>query len=163
MYGCRFNKNDFRLRTDGRKEVESLIYVIAGLASGVISGMGIGGGVILIPALTIFLSFEQHAAQAVNLIYFIPTAVVALVTHIKNKKIQARILPRIIAAGVIGAVAGSLLASALEGGLLRKLFGGFLLLMAIHEFFKKDSNEQGQNQKENNAKEAKRDYEKRRV
>ena len=52
-----------------------MILILIGLISGIISGMGIGGGTILIPALTIILSMEQNTAQAINLIYFIPTAV----------------------------------------------------------------------------------------
>lgn len=50
--------------------------------------MGIGGGTILIPIMTIFLGFDQKTAQAVNLIYFIPTAITALTIHIKNKQIE---------------------------------------------------------------------------
>ena len=47
-----------------------LLFLI-GLVSGIISGMGIGGGTILIPALSIFFDYEQHTAQNFNLIYFI--------------------------------------------------------------------------------------------
>lgn len=55
-----------------------------GFFSGIISGMGIGGGTILIPALLFLTEVNQQQAQGVNLIYFIPTAVVALITHRKN-------------------------------------------------------------------------------
>lgn len=62
--------------------------IITGFLSGIIGGMGIGGGTILIPIMTIFLGFDQKTAQAVNLIYFIPTALTALTIHIKNKQIE---------------------------------------------------------------------------
>ena len=62
--------------------------IITGFLSGIIGGMGIGGGTILIPIMTIFLGFDQKTAQAVNLIYFIPTAITALTIHIKNKQIE---------------------------------------------------------------------------
>ncbi|MGN0134608.1 MAG: TSUP family transporter, partial [Anaerotignum sp.] len=55
-----------------------------GFFSGIISGMGIGGGTILIPALLFLTGIDQHQAQGVNLIYFIPTAITALITHQKK-------------------------------------------------------------------------------
>jgi uncharacterized membrane protein YfcA len=69
-----------------------LIYMAIGAAAGIVSGMGIGGGVILIPALTMILGAEQHSAQGANLIYFIPTAVAAIFTHAKNKAIETKLL-----------------------------------------------------------------------
>jgi len=113
------------------------LYVVTGILAGVISGMGIGGGAILIPALTFVFKFNQQAAQSVNLIYFIPTAAVALIAHIKNKKIEKKALWKIIILGLAGAVLGALLALAVDSSLLRRLFGGFLLLMGAVEFFKK--------------------------
>ena len=65
-----------------------MILILIGLISGIISGMGIGGGTILIPALTIILNMEQKTAQAINLIYFIPTAVTAVITHLKANNIE---------------------------------------------------------------------------
>lgn len=111
--------------------------VFAGIVSGIISGMGIGGGTILIPALTMIWSIEQKAAQNINLIYFIPTAIVALIAHIKNKKIEKDILITIIIGGLIGAVAGSFLAMKMDSHLLRKIFGFFLFIMGIAELLKK--------------------------
>ena len=59
-----------------------MIYLIlAGLVSGIISGMGIGGGIILIPILTIFLGFDQKVAQGITLLYFIPTAIFSLIIN----------------------------------------------------------------------------------
>ncbi|MBR5156207.1 MAG: sulfite exporter TauE/SafE family protein [Clostridia bacterium] len=112
--------------------------VISGFAAGIISGMGIGGGTILIPALSIFLSIDQHTAQGVNLLYFIPTAVVALFVHIKNKAIDYKIAIPIIISGIAGAVGGSYLALVIHAKLLKKLFGGFLFFMGIYEICKKD-------------------------
>lgn len=111
--------------------------ILAGILSGIISGMGIGGGTILIPALTILWGIEQKTAQNINLIYFIPTACIALITHIKNKKVEKSILIVIILGGLVGAVAGSLLALKLDSAFLKKIFGGFLLIMGIIEFSKK--------------------------
>ena len=52
-----------------------MTYILIGLVSGVISGMGIGGGTILIPALCFIMNLEQQQAQNINLLFFIPTAV----------------------------------------------------------------------------------------
>ena len=117
--------------------MNGILLVLIGVLSGVLSGMGIGGGVVLIPALSIFFSVRQQTAQSINLLYFIPTAVIALITHVKNKKVETKILPGIIITGMIGAVTGSLVAIAANPDVLRKFFGGFLLLIGTVEVFKK--------------------------
>ena len=63
-----------------------ILEILTGFLSGIISGMGIGGGTILIPALSLFLNINQHTAQGVNLLFFIPTAIVALFIHKKKRK-----------------------------------------------------------------------------
>ncbi len=115
---------------------------LVGLISGVISGMGIGGGVILIPALTLIFGFDQKVAQNINLLYFIPTAIIAIFVHSKNKTIEKQGLFKIIIFGIIGAIFGSIIAINLNGEILRKIFGWFLLIMGISEILKK---EKGQN------------------
>jgi uncharacterized membrane protein YfcA len=113
-----------------------VVLLITGILSGIISGMGIGGGCILIPALVILTGIEQHAAQSINLIYFIPTAVVALVVHIIKKSIEFKTAIPVALAGMAGAFAGSKLAISMEGAILRKLFGAFLLIVGICEIIK---------------------------
>lgn len=98
--------------------------------------MGIGGGAILIPALVIFLGVEQHVAQSVNLLFFIPTAVAALVIHIKNKNVAVKSALIIVGCGIAGAIAGAYLATSLSGNLLKRLFGVFLFVMGIYEIFR---------------------------
>jgi uncharacterized membrane protein YfcA len=117
-----------------------IILILIGIASGIISGMGIGGGAILIPALVIVLNPEQHTAQGVNLLFFIPTAVVALFIHIKNKKIDFKMAVPIIIFGLCGAFLGSWLAARIAGGDLKRLFGVFLLAMSLYEMFRKGKN-----------------------
>ena len=114
------------------------IYVIIGLLSGIISGMGIGGGTILVPALSIIYGMQQQAVQKINLIYFIPTAFIALITHVKQGNIEKKPLPPIIAFGLIGAAAGSLAAMGMQADILRRCFGFFLLAMGLYEFVRKD-------------------------
>lgn len=112
--------------------------ILIGIISGIISGMGIGGGTILIPALSIFLDYDQKLAQNINLIYFIPTAVIALFTHVKSGNIEKQVLWKIILFGFAGAAVGSIIAVNIDSGLLRKLFGFFLLFMGLSEIFKKE-------------------------
>jgi len=114
-----------------------MVLFLIGVVSGIVSGMGIGGGAILIPALIIFIKPEQHVAQSVNLLFFIPTAIVALIIHIKNKHIDFKMALPIIITGLIGAFFGSKLAISMPGNTLRKWFGVFLLIMGIYEMFRK--------------------------
>lgn len=111
--------------------------IIIGLLSGIISGMGIGGGSILIPSLVLFNNVKQLQAQGINLVVFIPVAVIALFTHKKEGNLDTKYSKKIIIGGIVGAIAGSLLAMKIEQDNLRKYFGVFLLLIGIYEFFKK--------------------------
>jgi len=114
-----------------------LWYLVAGLASGVVSGLGIGGGTILIPALDILFRMDQQQAQHINLIYFIPTAIIALITHKKEGNIEAKAVWRLVWFGLIGAAAGSMIAIRLDAAILKKLFGWFLLAMGCMEVMKR--------------------------
>lgn len=114
-----------------------MIVILIGLAAGIISGMGIGGGAILIPALVLFVKPEQHIAQSVNLLFFIPTAIVALIIHIRNKSVDFKMGIPIVICGLAGAILGSKLALSIDGSILRKVFGVFLLAMGIYELFGK--------------------------
>lgn len=115
-----------------------MILFLIGLISGIISGMGIGGGTILIPALVIFANPDQHVAQSVNLIFFIPTAVIALIVHIRNKRIDFSVAIPIIIFGLLGAYIGAQMAIRLPGSLLKKYFGFFLLILGIYEMLRRD-------------------------
>nr|WP_317856462.1 sulfite exporter TauE/SafE family protein [Chakrabartyella piscis] len=111
--------------------------VVIGFVSGIISGMGIGGGTILIPALVLLLDIGQQQAQGINLLYFLPTAAVALWTHNKNQNVVWDHVKPIAVWGIVGAIIGSLVAISLDGEVLRKIFGGFLLLMGLREIRQK--------------------------
>ena len=106
-------------------------FAIAGFAFGIIGGMGMGGGVILIPVLTLFLGVSQKEAQGLNLLCFLPMAGFALGSHIKKKQVEFPIAIVLAITGVLGSVAGAYLASLMESELLRRIFGGFLILLGI--------------------------------
>ena len=114
-----------------------IIAILAGLVCGVLSGFGIGGGSLLMVWMTAVLSMEQKAAQGINLLYFLPTAAAALIFHTKNRLIEWKaVVPAAIAGSVTAALA-ALLSANLEMSLLRKLFGGFLILVGLSEVFLK--------------------------
>ncbi|MFA5528656.1 MAG: sulfite exporter TauE/SafE family protein [Peptostreptococcales bacterium] len=109
-----------------------MIFLI-GFLSGILSGMGIGGGSILIPSLIFFTDISQHQAQGINLIVFVPAAISALFIHNKNKYIEYKLAVPIIISGVIFALIGSLLASKISPDYLRNIFAIFLLIVGILE------------------------------
>lgn len=107
------------------------IIIIASVLGGVIGGMGMGGGTLLIPLLTLCAGLEQHLAQSINLIAFIPMSVVALVIHKKNGYVCFKKSAPIACAALIGAVCGSLAAGYVGGYVLRSVFGAFLTVLGI--------------------------------
>lgn len=119
-----------------------MLNAMFGFISGIISGMGIGGGVILIPLLAIFTSLGQHEAQGINLLYFLPTAAAALVIHIRNKKIKFPYAMKLVLFSLPWAIAASRLSVTLKSGILRKIFAVFLFITGIYQIFSKEqSNE----------------------
>lgn len=110
---------------------------LVGFCAGIISGMGIGGGTILIPALLFLTDISQQQAQGINLVYFIPTALVALFIHRRQGNLSAKLAKPLALLGLAGAAAGAWLAVSLESAVLRRLFGGFLFLMGLSELCKK--------------------------
>lgn len=109
------------------------ILILTGVISGVIGGMGMGGGTLLIPLLTIFLDFEQKSAQGINLLVFIPMAIVALIIHIKNKLVDFNVGIPIVLTGIIFSIGGSYLASLISNNFLQKIFAVFLLIIGINQ------------------------------
>ncbi len=110
-----------------------MFIILISFLAGIVGGMGIGGGTILIPSLVFFFSVKQQIAQSVNLISFIPTAIVAIIVHLRHKNIEKKIILKLVLAGCAGSLAGSALAVKLNPDLLRRIFGVFLLIMGIYE------------------------------
>ena len=118
-----------------------VLLVLAGIAAGALGGMGMGGGTILIPVLTIFFDVEQKQAQAINLVAFIPMAIASLIVHVKNKRVETKGILWIIIPATVLSFAGSLVAQAINGEILKRIFGGFLLLLSVAQFFSEEINE----------------------
>lgn len=115
--------------------MSALLAGVAGLVCGVLSGLGIGGGTLLMVWMTAVMDMEQRMAQGINLLYFLPTAVCALIFHIKNRLIRWRVVLPAVITGCLSAAGAALLATSVDASLLRKLFGGFLIFVGLTELF----------------------------
>ena len=109
--------------------------ILIGLVSGIVSGTGMGGGTILIFLLTFTMGMEQHIAQATNLIFFIPTSIVAIIVNLKNKNIDIPLAIIISVFGVFGAIIGANISINIDVGILKKCFGIFLAVIEINEIY----------------------------
>ena len=114
--------------------MDIFLLILFGVIAGVLGGMGMGGGTLLIPLLTIFLDIKQLTAQGINLLVFIPMAVVSLIFHFKNKLIEIKFVWIMMIVGVIGSIAGALLSTNLDDNILRVCFAVFLILLGIFQF-----------------------------
>lgn len=125
--------------------MQIFLLILFGLLAGIIGGMGMGGGTILIPFLTIFLSFAQKQAQGINLICFLFLAIPALIIHFKNKLIEKKYLWIIIISGVLFCGLGSYFATVINGDILKICFGIFLIILGVFEFIKLFTEKKKQN------------------
>ena len=112
-----------------------ILYIIFGIIGGLLGGMGMGGGTLLIPLLTIGLSVPQQTAQFINLVAFIPMSALALIVHIRNGYVVKKRIFYVIAPALVFAVAGCFIATVVSAAILKKAFGGFLILLGAVYFF----------------------------
>ena len=114
-----------------------LFPLLAGTVTGVLSGFGVGGGTLLLVYMTVFAGLDQHLAQGINLLYFLPAGLMALPAHWKNGYIKKPVLLPAIGAGLVLAALAAWVATTLDVGILRKCFGAFLLVIGAMELFGK--------------------------
>ncbi|MCH5165830.1 MAG: sulfite exporter TauE/SafE family protein [Clostridiales bacterium] len=112
------------------------IIIAVSALGGIIGGMGMGGGTLLIPLLTLAAGVEQHLAQAINLIAFVPMSVVALIIHKKNGYVEIKQSIPIVALALGGAVGGSFLAEYAGGYVLRACYGAFLIVLGVIQIYR---------------------------
>ncbi len=110
------------------------LLILFGFLGGIFGGMGMGGGTLLIPLLTIFLEVSQKNAQLFNLISFIAMAAFVIIIHFKNKLINFKAGLIITVFGVVFSVLSALLVSRTDSEVLRFLFGTFLIVLSSIEF-----------------------------
>ena len=108
-----------------------LLPFLCGFGAAVISAWGIGGGTLLLLVMTLFLGVEQRTAQGINLLFFLPTALSALLCHWKGGYLERNTLKHAVPAAVPAALLGAWIATAVDVELLRRPFGIYLLLSAL--------------------------------
>ena len=114
-----------------------LFPALCGLLTGILSSWGVGGGTLLLLCMTLFFGVEQRTAQAINLLYFLPTAGVSLFAHRKNGYLDRCALRAAIPLGTLCALAAALLTTALDSSALRRPFGLFLLYAGLSVLLEK--------------------------
>lgn len=118
--------------------LDSLPVALAvGTVLGFLSGLGIGGGSLLILWLTMVLGMEQSIARGINLLFFLPAAAVAIVFRWKQGSVEIKkVLPAMIA-GCISAAVCSWIGLGMDLEVLKKLFGSLLIVTGLRELFYK--------------------------
>jgi uncharacterized membrane protein YfcA len=111
---------------------------LVSVAAGIVSGMGIGGGSILLLWLTAFAGANQLVAQGINLLYFIPAAAASLYVHARNHLIDKNAVLWLAGFGAAGAVAGSFLMGMLPLKVLRIALGCLMAVLGTRELIAKD-------------------------
>ncbi|MBI3578093.1 MAG: sulfite exporter TauE/SafE family protein [Ignavibacteriales bacterium] len=110
-----------------------VLYVLLGLTAGALSGLiGIGGGIIIVPALVFLFGLSQHQAQGTTLALLVPPiGILAAWTYYKQGYVDLKIAAFVCAGFLIGSLLGAKFAVGMSEGILRKIFGAVLLVVAI--------------------------------
>lgn len=116
-----------------------LIIVVLGLITGFMAGMlGIGGGIIVIPALVMIMGFTQQGAQGTSLAMMLPpVGIFAVMNYYKAGHVDIKVAAILALVFIVGSIFGSKLAVKIPQDVLKKVFGGFLFLVAIKMLFGK--------------------------
>ena len=115
----------------------TILVLVTGVAVGALSALlGVGGGILMVPFMTLALDYGQHASEGTALLVIVPTAVAGVVAHRRRGYVDFRAAALLAAGGVLGAVAGARLALEISGESLKLGFGVFLvgvgLRMVVH-------------------------------
>ena len=117
--------------------VEIVAFILLGLFAGFLAAtLGIGGGIIFVPAFVSLFAFSQLDAQGTSLAIIVPTAVIATIGHARAGRVVWKVAAVTGLAGVGGAVLGSLLAFELDETVLRRIFAVVLVILAIRMFIR---------------------------
>lgn len=110
-----------------------ILLLIIGLAAGMLSGLvGVGGGIIIVPALVFFLGFSQHEAQGTSLgLLLLPVGILAVLNYYNKGYIDIKVVLVMCAAFVIGGWLGSKLALSLSQEAIKKVFAVVLFYTAF--------------------------------
>jgi len=118
---------------------EIVLLLVIGFLAGVVGGsLGLGGGIIIVPALVFILGFTQHQAQGTSLaVLLFPVGILAVINYAKNGYVNYKYALILIVAFVLGSYLGSVISVHLPAKSLKKIFGIFMLLISIKMIFDK--------------------------
>lgn len=108
-----------------------ILFILAGLVSGVFAGMGMGGGTFLIPILTIFLGVDQRLAQGINLLVFLPMAIVVIIIYSHKKMIDWKGWWLISLPACAVCILGVFFAFKTPMKILKIIFGVFIIVIGV--------------------------------
>ena len=110
-----------------------LLLIFIGLLAGTVGGsFGVGGGIIIVPALVFFFGLSQHTAQGTSLaVLMFPVAIVGAYNYYKNGYVNVKYVLILVVAFLVGQYLGSMLAIHLSDKILRKIFGLFVLAVGL--------------------------------
>ncbi len=113
--------------------MNAILYIILGLITGILSGMfGLGGGIIVIPALVILFGLSQHQAQGTTLAMMVPPiGLLAAWTYYKDGFVDLKIAALLCIGFFFGGLIGAKFVTALSDPVLRKIFGIFMLIISV--------------------------------
>jgi len=114
-----------------------IIVIIIGLVAGMLGGMvGIGGGLVIVPALMYFLAFSQHQAQGTSLgLLVLPVAILAVLNYYKNGYVDFRVVGLLAIGFVVGSYFGSKMALSVPQLTLKRIFAIFMIVIALKMLF----------------------------
>ena len=116
------------------------VAIIVGILLGFLSGLGIGGGSLLIVWLTAVLGWSIQTARTVNLLFFLPAALIACTIRYRQGLLNWKAVIPAILSGCLLAIAGSMIANWINTDTLKKLFGILLILAGTKELFYRERN-----------------------
>lgn len=106
---------------------------LAGILSGIVGSLGLGGGGVLVLYLVLYLNMNQIEAQGINLLFFIPTATISVIIHNKNKLIKWKKAIPLIITGMIGVFVGMMFIEKIEPTVLKKIFAILIFIIGVKE------------------------------
>lgn len=122
--------------------LESLpVIIVIGTLLGFLSGLGIGGGSLLIVWLTGILHMDALTAKSINLMFFVPSALIACIIRYKNGQLKLQIPLYGMVSGCIFAILGNWLSTQLDTAIIKKLFGIILIVTGSKELLYRERNE----------------------
>jgi uncharacterized membrane protein YfcA len=118
---------------------EIIILVISGVSAGLVSGMlGVGGAIIMVPALVFFFAMTQHQAQGTSLAVLVfPVGILAFLNYYKQGYVNFKIAVVIMIAFVVGSFLGSMVAIRVNERILKTIFGVLIIVLGIRMILKK--------------------------